>query len=101
MLDEYEQWVIHAPHLQHLLINSKFDYWWQIDGLPSLEVADINCTYYSADRYFVNHISVLAQARKLKLTMPVSRFTSIPICLFVCIYGLLALDGIYDFSSSH
>jgi hypothetical protein len=73
----YERWVIHAPNLQHLIISSEFDFGWQIDDLPSLEVADIKIIYYD-DQEIVILISRLDQARILQLTMPVNCFNSIP-----------------------
>ncbi|KAK1603615.1 hypothetical protein QYE76_027288 [Lolium multiflorum] len=72
MPNKYEQWVIHAPNLQSLLISSVFDYGWQVDYLPSLEEAEIKLRNYSNDQEIVNLISRLDQARILQLDMPCS-----------------------------
>jgi hypothetical protein len=93
MPNKYEQWVIHAPNLQILLISSVFDYGWQVDDLPSLEVAEIKLRNYSNDQEIVNLISRLDQARILQLDMPVNCFNSIPLvpCFSViCIHSLVA-----------
>jgi hypothetical protein len=76
---EYEQWVIHAPNLQHILIDSKFEFGCQIDDLPSLEVADIKIADFSDDHDFVNLTSRLDQARTIHLFMPVNFLNSIPL----------------------
>ncbi|KAM0848932.1 hypothetical protein ACQ4PT_054057 [Festuca glaucescens] len=70
MPDEDEQWVIHAPNLQRLLISSEFDYGLQIDDLPALEEAEINLRDYVDVQEIVNLISRLDQARILQLSMP-------------------------------
>ncbi|KAM0848930.1 hypothetical protein ACQ4PT_054057 [Festuca glaucescens] len=72
MPDEDEQWVIHAPNLQRLLISSEFDYGLQIDDLPALEEAEINLRDYVDVQEIVNLISRLDQARILQLSMPFS-----------------------------
>ncbi|KAM0906625.1 hypothetical protein ACQ4PT_016647 [Festuca glaucescens] len=72
MPDEYEQWVIHAPNLQRLIISSGFVYGWQIDDLPSLEVAEIKLGHYADVQEIMNLISRLDQARILQLSMPSS-----------------------------
>ncbi|XP_047054543.1 F-box/FBD/LRR-repeat protein At1g13570-like [Lolium rigidum] len=72
MPEEYEQWVIHAPNLQRLLITSDLVYGWQIDHLPSLEVAEVELGHYSDAQEIVNLISPLDQARILQLSMPSS-----------------------------
>ncbi|KAM0919572.1 hypothetical protein ACQ4PT_008100 [Festuca glaucescens] len=71
MPDEYEQWVIHAPNLQRLLISSGFVYGLQIDDLPSLEEAEINLRDYIDVQEIMNLNSRLDQARILQLSMPV------------------------------
>ncbi|GJN16022.1 hypothetical protein PR202_gb02972 [Eleusine coracana subsp. coracana] len=43
----YNQWIIRAPKLQSLTIDAIFDDEWQINDLPSLEEADIDCVGYS------------------------------------------------------
>jgi hypothetical protein len=93
MPEEYEQWVIHAPNLQRLLITSDLVYGWQIDHLPSLEVAEVELGHYSDAQEIVNLISPLDQARILQLSMPVNCFNSIPLdpCFSaICIRWLVA-----------
>jgi hypothetical protein len=81
MPDEDEQWVIHAPNLQSLLISSMFDYGLQIDDLPALEEAEINLRNYVDVQEIMNVISRLDQARILQLSMPVNCFSPFPLTL--------------------
>jgi hypothetical protein len=93
MPDEDEQWVIHAPNLQSLLISSMFDYGLQINYLPALEEAEINLRNYVDVQEIMNVISRLDQARILQLSMPVNCFNSIPLdpCFSaICIRWLVA-----------
>ncbi|KAK3121897.1 hypothetical protein QOZ80_8BG0662530 [Eleusine coracana subsp. coracana] len=69
----YNQWIIRAPKLQSLTIDAIFDDEWQINDLPSLEEADIDCVGYSPDRDIVKLMTELAHATKLKLSMPSPR----------------------------
>ncbi|CAO2173066.1 unnamed protein product [Urochloa humidicola] len=67
---ELEEWVIQAPNLRNLSIDSVYDYNWQIEYLPSVEEVDIMVHSYHDDRDFVKLLTGLARVRKLHFEMP-------------------------------
>ncbi|TVU06384.1 hypothetical protein EJB05_49596, partial [Eragrostis curvula] len=67
--DEVGEWVIRAPNLQILSIQSDHDYLWQTEELPSLQQASIKITYFSTARDFVRLFTHLKQVTKLKFHM--------------------------------
>ncbi|GJN03711.1 hypothetical protein PR202_ga21186 [Eleusine coracana subsp. coracana] len=91
---EYNQWVIQSPKLQSLTIDAIFDDEWQINDLPSLEEADIDCVGYSPDRDIVKLMTGLAHATKLKLSMPVNYFLY---CPFVSLLSRIIEMSLYIF----
>lgn len=72
--NEFEEWVIQAPNLRELAINSEFDYGWQIEELRFIEKVEISTGIagsYASSRDFVKLLTRLARVSKLELTMPV------------------------------
>ncbi|CAO2163089.1 unnamed protein product [Urochloa humidicola] len=74
---EFEEWVIQAPNLRKLTIDSAYDYGWQIEELPFIKKVEIRCGIsgsgsYSSNRNFVKLLTGLARVSKLELVMPVS-----------------------------
>ncbi|KAL6859112.1 hypothetical protein ACP4OV_018114 [Aristida adscensionis] len=67
---EEDHWVIQAPRLRSFSVTSIFDPGWQINDLPSLEEADIDCFTYSTDRDYIKLMKGLVHARELQLGFP-------------------------------
>ncbi|CAL5005842.1 unnamed protein product [Urochloa decumbens] len=70
---ESEAWVIQAPNLRELTIESEYDHGWQIEELPFIEQVEIRCGIsrsYSSNRDFVKLLTGLARVSKLELVMP-------------------------------
>ncbi|CAL5012885.1 unnamed protein product [Urochloa decumbens] len=70
---EFEAWVIQAPNLRELSIESEYDHGWQIEELPFIEQVEIRCEIsgsYSSNRDFVKLLTGLARVSKLELVMP-------------------------------
>ncbi|TVU34314.1 hypothetical protein EJB05_16145, partial [Eragrostis curvula] len=63
-------WVIQGPKLRSLSIDTVSDDNWQINDLPSLEKAEIDCGEYSPDRDLVKLMTGLAHVKKLKIAVP-------------------------------
>ncbi|CAO2211154.1 unnamed protein product [Urochloa humidicola] len=69
---EFEAWVIQAPNLRELTVDSEYDYGWQIEELPFIEKVEITSGSYNSNRDFVKLLTGLARVSKLELVMPVS-----------------------------
>ncbi|KAL6655493.1 hypothetical protein ACP70R_006319 [Stipagrostis hirtigluma subsp. patula] len=65
--DDFIEWEIRAPNLQHLTICSNIDYGWNFAELPCLRSAVIDLWEYIGDRDFAKFLAGLAQVRKLRL----------------------------------
>ncbi|KAL6859111.1 hypothetical protein ACP4OV_018113 [Aristida adscensionis] len=68
--EDIEDWVIRAPNLERLIIESVDDYEWQIGELPSLQSVTIRVDGYSIGRDFVKLFTCFAQVRDLEFSMP-------------------------------
>ncbi|TVU05602.1 hypothetical protein EJB05_48771, partial [Eragrostis curvula] len=68
--DGHYHWVIQGPKLRSLSIDAVSDDNWQINDLPSLEEAEIECGEYSPDRDLVKLMTGLAHVKELKIAVP-------------------------------
>jgi hypothetical protein len=66
---EFEEWVIQAPNLRGLTIDSEYDYMRSVVGFVATSVL-------SSNQDSVQLLTVLARVSKLELVMPVSWFLS-------------------------
>uniref|UniRef100_A0A0E0ID11 F-box domain-containing protein n=1 Tax=Oryza nivara TaxID=4536 RepID=A0A0E0ID11_ORYNI len=65
--NQMDEWVIRAPNLKHLTIESDYDYLWRVEELPSLQTATVKVDDDSTDRDFVQLLTCFAQVSMLEL----------------------------------
>lgn len=85
--NQMDEWVIRAPNLKHLTIESDYDYLWRVEELPSLQTATVKVDDDSTDRDFVQLLTCFAQVSMLELHLLVNWFTE-PNCFFFLLPSL-------------
>ncbi|KAL6644678.1 hypothetical protein ACP70R_016286 [Stipagrostis hirtigluma subsp. patula] len=68
--DDIDDWVIRAPNLESLTIESDSDEGWQIEELSSIQRVTINVEDYSIGRDFVKLLTCFSQATHLQFHVP-------------------------------
>ncbi|KAL6661301.1 hypothetical protein ACP70R_000685 [Stipagrostis hirtigluma subsp. patula] len=68
--DDIDDWVIRAPNLESLTIESDSDEGWQIEELSSLQRVTINVEDYSIGRDFVKLLTCFSQVTHLQFHVP-------------------------------
>ncbi|KAL6644677.1 hypothetical protein ACP70R_016285 [Stipagrostis hirtigluma subsp. patula] len=89
---DFDEWVIRAPNLRDLHIESYGDCWWQIGWeLPSLQEAYVKIEDYSVDCDLVSLLTHFTQVRKLEFLVP---------GLSCCFQKLKSLTLVTDFCNA-
>uniref|UniRef100_A0A0E0EM70 F-box domain-containing protein n=1 Tax=Oryza meridionalis TaxID=40149 RepID=A0A0E0EM70_9ORYZ len=68
--NQMDEWVIRAPNLMHLTIESDYDYLWRVEELPSLQTATVKVDDDSTDRDLVQLLTCFSQVSMLVLHLP-------------------------------
>ncbi|KAL6661300.1 hypothetical protein ACP70R_000684 [Stipagrostis hirtigluma subsp. patula] len=97
---DFDEWVIRAPNLRDLHIESYGDCWWQIGWeLPSLQEAYVKIEDYSVDRDLVSLLTHFTQVRELEFLVPLTEVNALQ-GLSCCFQKLKSLTLVTDFCNA-